>query len=79
MSLKTVAENPSEHCYLLVEFAGPGSALITTFEPGPGVIPTQIMALAKVLELEGSSAYLEQRSKAISEMEKIRKGILTPG
>lgn len=78
MSLKTAAEKPEEHCFVFVEFSGPGSVRISNMEVSPTVIPAQIMALASILETEGKGAYIEQRNQLVAQMADVRNKVLRP-
>jgi len=77
MSLKSVAEKPEESTYVLIEFVGPGSAMIKDMESSH-LSPMQLMVLAKVLEIEGSNAYIAQRNQTAAAMEAVQKKILKP-
>jgi hypothetical protein len=77
MSLKSVAEKPEESTYVLIEFTGPGSAMIKDMESSH-LAPAQLWVLAKMFELEGSNAYVEQRNRTAAALEAVQKKILKP-
>ena len=77
MSLKSVAEKPEESTYVLIEFVGPGSAMVKDMESSH-LAPAQLWVLSKMFEIEGSNAYIAQRNQTAAAMEAVQKKILKP-
>jgi hypothetical protein len=68
MSLAKAAVDPAHGNWIFIEFAGPGSAIINGIEFSQNIVPTQLMLVADVLDLEGKNAFIDQRNKIASVM-----------
>lgn len=50
-------------CWIFVEFAGPGSAVVKGVHYGPGLQPTQLLVISGLLELEAKNSIIETRNR----------------